>query len=341
MLALTFANAAALPLTGSSLASRTASHPCPDPDPATATAATGSGTTYSAVSATVPAECEGRELKVTLLNGTTELRSGTATVAGSGATTVDLGGSYTAAANLTVRAVVDGWDLPTTWSFTPPAPTGPVTPGTTTTDLRSVQWTSVTVGRQFCVAVTVSTTNPNGEEDWAVDLNTDQRPFNGATTGYQITGTDWANVAFASEAPVGGKFTIVGTGAYKKLRAVDSLSFTVCNYDTPPPTYDPGLAYAVVSSPPTGDWNPCVTSTVSVVGTPVFFAGWRADVDMSPAISAITAAGGVFTGMHLPTGDMTMSQISETVWRVTGTGWNTAGVRDSTTQTFTLCARRG
>ncbi len=125
VLALTFANAAALPLTGGSLASTTATHPCLGS--ATATATTGSGTTYSAVSVTVPDGCAGRELKVTLLNGTTELGSGTGTVAGSGATVVTFTGTYTAAAGLTVRAVVDGWDLPATWSFTPPAPTLPAT----------------------------------------------------------------------------------------------------------------------------------------------------------------------------------------------------------------------
>jgi len=93
-------------------------HPCSGT--ATATAATGSGTTYSAVSITVPSGCAGKELFLTLLNGSTVLRSGTATVAGSGATTVTFTGTYTATSSLTVQAVVDGWNLPTTWSFTPP-----------------------------------------------------------------------------------------------------------------------------------------------------------------------------------------------------------------------------
>jgi hypothetical protein len=112
------ASAASLPLDGGILTSATATRPCPGT--ATATAATGSGPTYSAVSVTVPAGCANKRLDVTLLNGSTVLRSGTAPVASSGATTVTFTGTYTASSSLTVLAIVDGWNLPTTWSFTLP-----------------------------------------------------------------------------------------------------------------------------------------------------------------------------------------------------------------------------
>lgn len=84
--AISFANAATLNLTGSILGAAVIAHPCSGT--ATATAATGSGTTYSAVSITVPPGCASRRLDVTLLSGSTVLRSGTTDVAGSGATTV-------------------------------------------------------------------------------------------------------------------------------------------------------------------------------------------------------------------------------------------------------------
>jgi hypothetical protein len=117
------ASAAGLEVVGGRLWTETANHPCAGP--ADATVAMGSGTSYSAVSITIPSGCAGREVVVTVVDGTTVQGTGSWTVAASGATTVPVG-SYTAASNLTVQAVVDGWGLPTTWSFTPPA-TGPVT----------------------------------------------------------------------------------------------------------------------------------------------------------------------------------------------------------------------
>ena len=126
-----FASAAGLSLNGGTLSSAAVSHPCSGT--ATATAATGSGFTYSAVSVTVPVGCAGKALSLTLLNGSTVLRSGTATVAGSGATTVTFTGTYTASSSLTVLAVVDGWNLPTTWSFTLPPIWCTVTNSTTAT----------------------------------------------------------------------------------------------------------------------------------------------------------------------------------------------------------------
>jgi len=135
LLATSFASAAGLSLSGGSISVVASTHPCPET--ATATAVTGSGTTYSAVSITVPNGCGGRALSLTLLNGTTVLRSGTATVAASGATTVTFTGTYTASSSLTVRAAVGGWDLPTTWAFTPPAlpalSCAPVDPSVTAT----------------------------------------------------------------------------------------------------------------------------------------------------------------------------------------------------------------
>jgi hypothetical protein len=48
--------------------------------------------------------------------------TGTATVAASGATVVTFAPptTYSAISSWTIAAVVDGWNLPTTWSFTPP-----------------------------------------------------------------------------------------------------------------------------------------------------------------------------------------------------------------------------
>jgi hypothetical protein len=113
-----FGSAAALGVNGGFLGTYSATHPCPGT--ATVTPTTGSAITFSAVGVTVPAGCAGRTLKLTMISGSTVL-SGTATVAVSGATVVSFAPTtYNALSSWTIAAVVDGWNLPTTWSFTPP-----------------------------------------------------------------------------------------------------------------------------------------------------------------------------------------------------------------------------
>jgi len=112
------ASAASLPLDGGILTSATATHPCPGT--ATATAATGSGPTYSAASVTVPAGCTGKQLAVRMTSGATVL-TGTATVTASNVAVVSFAPTtYNATSAWTILAIVDGWNLPTTWSFTLP-----------------------------------------------------------------------------------------------------------------------------------------------------------------------------------------------------------------------------
>lgn len=111
------AHASRITIAAGGLSAIDVGHPCAGS--ATATAATRGTTSYSGVSVEVPTGCSGRWLEVRLLSGTTVLGSGTAQVVASGATVVPVG-SYTATGTLTVQAVVDGWALPVTWSFTPP-----------------------------------------------------------------------------------------------------------------------------------------------------------------------------------------------------------------------------
>lgn len=113
---ITTASAAKLSVGGASLASAVGAHPCAGV--ATATAPAGSGPSATGVAVVVPQGCVGRTLAVTVLSGTTAVASGSATVV-AGTTTVPVP-SYALAAGLTVQAVVDGWALPVTWSYTPP-----------------------------------------------------------------------------------------------------------------------------------------------------------------------------------------------------------------------------
>lgn len=127
------ASAARLDVDGGSLTSQVAGHPCPGTASAGATGpARGPA---SGVAIAVPAGCEGRPVAVAVLDGATVLASGTGTVA-SGTTDVATG-AYPPSASLAVVAVVDGWDLPTTWSYTAPPSTAitcaPVDPAVTAT----------------------------------------------------------------------------------------------------------------------------------------------------------------------------------------------------------------
>ena len=331
-------SAASLTIAGGSLGTHAAGHPCPGTLAAT-TAPT--SLPVSTVTVTAPPACAGRTLTVAVNDGV-NVRQGIATAPASGSVAVGLNGTYSPSAGTQVAAVVNGWYLATSWTNTPPVvpPTsGAVTPGTSWTDIRSLTWPTVQAGQQFCFAVTVSTTNGNGQQDWALNLNVAQRPFNNATSGYQLGGADAGKVAFTSEVPVGGVLQIVGTNSYKKLRSSDSLSFTVCNDDTPPPAYDPALTYTVTQGPVTGDnANACVATTVSVTGTPIFFAGWRADINMTAAIALASSGGQTFSGVYATGDSYTMQQLPGNIWRVSGAHWDNYGIRDGMTRTVVLCA---
>lgn len=158
------ASAAQLAVDGGALTATTVTHPCPGT--AAATAATVSGSSASGVAVIVPDGCATRTLDVTVLSGSTVVASGSTPVT-SGTTTVPVG-AYTPTASMTVLAVVDGWDLPVTWSYTPPA-TGPVScrvPADSSVTCTATMgsgsqwgWPTVTTFNRF-VQVTTSSAKP-------------------------------------------------------------------------------------------------------------------------------------------------------------------------------------
>jgi hypothetical protein len=115
----TIGHAASLPVASRSNLTFNVQHPCPG---TAATVPSGaSGATFSSVTVTLPSGlCTGRTVLLTVLNGATVVAQGQAQVAGSTATVPT--GTYTAGSSYTVRATVGGWDLPATWSYTPPTP---------------------------------------------------------------------------------------------------------------------------------------------------------------------------------------------------------------------------
>jgi len=108
-------SASGLPLTGGTLTGRTGTAPCSGVSVASPAVASNATTNvYRGVSLTVPSSCGTRAVQVAVQNGT-GWRTGTATVTGSGIIT--LNNTYTARTSTVVKATVDGWDLPVTWSF--------------------------------------------------------------------------------------------------------------------------------------------------------------------------------------------------------------------------------
>jgi hypothetical protein len=115
---ITFASAVNLPLDAQTMTAAEVGHPCPGTAPFT----NGSGPPYSTLSVTMPEGCAGLTLTLRLTRGSTT-RTGTATVAGSGATVVNLSGTFDPTlSGWEVFAIVGGWHLPTSWSYTPPPP---------------------------------------------------------------------------------------------------------------------------------------------------------------------------------------------------------------------------
>ncbi len=153
------ASAATLAVRGGAVDEFTVTRPCADG--ATATGANPATTNQTHVRLTIPQACVGRNVQVTVVDAAGVAHSGAASPMNQATLDIPVQGGFTAAAGLTVRATVDGWNLTTTWSWTAPAYIWctVVTPGSTatctativkrTTDARVPYWD-----------VVVSTTSP-------------------------------------------------------------------------------------------------------------------------------------------------------------------------------------
>ena len=98
---------------------------------------------YGAIDVTLPSGCTGaRTVQVTLLDGTQSLVAASGTVTGSGSLSAS---AYRAQSVTGGVATVDGWDLPFTWDFTPPA-TCQVTSGSGTCVATVTLWTGQRTG---------------------------------------------------------------------------------------------------------------------------------------------------------------------------------------------------
>lgn len=330
----TTGSAAQLAVAAGSLSASAVTHPCPGPDAVVMPAGpTGAANTFTGATVSLPTGCDGSTVQLVLLDGATVVASGSGPVAGTTAT-VTTTGAYVAATGLTVLATVSGWNLPAEWPWTAPptATTNPITSGNADTvvvvgPFEVIGW------HRFCVPITVDSTS---DATWRLRLDLNQRPFNGVSpTALEMPG--WVKI----EPPgvVDGIVHLVRSGAVGSR----AESFTLCA-TTPPPVYDPSLGYGTTTGPVTGSSaQACVSTTVSVVGTPQFYAGWRADVDMNAAIALAATSPDTFTGVSALGGPYLLESLGGGVWRASGAGVpppgaNTHGIRDDSPRTVTLCA---
>lgn len=337
MLALSPASAARLTVVAAPLTTGVAA-PCAATALGAAAGATGAGgTATQVVLSGVPEACRGRvaTLRLFAADGTPlAAADASATLAASSGTTVTVP-SYAPARVAGVALTVGTWALPVTWTTPAGVVSGPVTPGRGTT-FTSTTWSRVAEsGTQACVAVEVSGASGTA---WQIDLHLDQRPFNGLASGegFQVTPW-WAGVR--STTPVGGVVSVAALPG-KEQFATAAATVTICHYGLPAPAYDPALTYSQAAGAVTGSgaWA-CLATTVRVSGTPQFYAGWRADVDVAPLVAWFTARGlrpdlSTLTAQ----GNYTVAAQGGGTYRVTPTAWDTWGVRDDTPRTFQLCA---
>lgn len=335
-LALAPASAARLAVRGPSVTTGSAAPCAATAFGAAAGTASASGTATQVVLSDVPAACRGQVATVRLFAADGTALAGTdvsATLtAASTAVTVP---SYATSRVAGVAVTVGTWSLPVTWTAPAGVPGGPVTPGSGTS-FGSLTWSQLaSSGTQACVTVDVSGASGTS---WRIDLHLQQRPFNGVTSGAGFSVSPWW-AGVLDPAPVDGVVS-VGARPGQASFATASATVTICHYGLPAPTYDPGLTYTQTTGTVTGTgaWA-CQSTTVAVTGTPQFYAGWRADVDVAPLVAWFAARGmRADLGTLRAQGNYTLAAQGGTTYRVTPTAWDTWGVRDDTPRTVDLCA---
>ncbi|MBX9245788.1 hypothetical protein ICW40_13350 [Actinotalea ferrariae] len=174
-------SAASLTVRGGVIDTFTNARPCADG--ATATGPSTTTATQTAVRLTVPADCVGKTVQVTIVDAAGVPHSSAPTLMTTVTRDIPVAGGYTGTSNLVVRATVDGWNLATTWSYTPPLPmascrivaTNAPCTATVTLDRRS----SGFFGTFSYYDVTVSPTN---QGQWEVTFNLDHPGYGSVPT---------------------------------------------------------------------------------------------------------------------------------------------------------------
>lgn len=180
----------------------------------------------TSVTLTIPAGCHGLSGKLRLVGASGALAPAdtTFTLPASGATATITVPAYTQWAVTSVALVIDGWGMPTAWTYSAPlpAPTSVIVAGNGDTVVTVGDW--FTSGTRTCAPVTAFITT--GNKTWRINVNTASAPFSGAAPVF--TGQDAAKVTTIG-AP-GGWQLVGGIPPYDVLHHTKDvpLVFNIC-----------------------------------------------------------------------------------------------------------------
>lgn len=178
---------------------------------------------------------------------------------------------------------------------------GGISVGNTTTVIAGIAWT-ITSPTQFCVVVTVTGTSST-PQPWQLDVDLTQPPFNGVGVG-QVT-------VQRGQTAQGPGSTMIVTGRTRANRPFNANNNNtpitnaqqafprMCVTTATPPQGDPSWYTANVAQGIGTNWTATracltltVTTTVADLALNPFFYGWQTMLDLAPALSRITGAGG-------------------------------------------------
>jgi hypothetical protein len=170
-------------------------------------------------------------VQVTVLNGTTVVAQGQVIASGATATLTGLA-AYSAQSGYTVQATVGGWNLPTTWFYTPPVvhpaiscrtPANPA--ATCTATITSL--VSSTNPTRYRLSVTVSTTS-TGWVAWEVTVNLSHSSYPFVANSVSVVTGDLIKVS-ANECTASPRLLVVAgsKGNFDDVRSSTPRSFAL------------------------------------------------------------------------------------------------------------------
>ncbi len=228
---------------------------------------------------------------------------------------------------------MNGWFVPTTWNYQAPAAVPAYVPPTYPTVSGAPTWT-VTAGAQACVTLNVTSTSAT-PVPWQAAISTALVPWNGDTnvSDYQVS---YPYALVSNTIDASGNLYVQGTtSGSNTVSSTQSQSVKVCDYNTPPPGVSSTAVYTTTVTSPAGgaSYYVCKTWQESVTGAP-FFVGWSANVNVSDLKALYIPGGG---SLHINSGGIVATLVSGTTYTISGNGYNTRSVNNTSPVSFQLC----
>lgn len=233
--------------------------------------------------------------------------------------------------------------FPWTWTAPPPEPPpGPINPPPSAPFNFTVTYSQPN-GQQVCANIVVSTTSTT-PVPWSATLRVTGSPFNGDTRAQNYQFNPNGQYGFTSnQVNASGNFIIEGRGVRANVVAGQDRVFSICNYSTPfPQGRASGVTYTV--APGNGSnytvapgFYVCQQFTVTTSGATQFFVGWDAVIDATPLANAYFTQTGQIGEVKGPFGGYSRVSQGNNQFLISGTGWDTAGIKDGIQQQFSVC----